>query len=55
MRSSHFPDCFKFGNIAAAFKQGSGNQKNNYRPISILPLISKTFQKLRQVLINDSY
>ena len=41
IRSSNFPDCFKFANIAAAFKQGSRNQKNNYKPISMLPLISK--------------
>ena len=38
VRSSNFPNCFKFANITAAFKQNSRNQKNNYRPISILPL-----------------
>ena len=34
IRSSNFCNCFKFSNIAAAFKQGSKNQKNNYRPIN---------------------
>ena len=29
--SSNFPNCFKFPNIPAGFKQGSRNQKNNYR------------------------
>ena len=48
--SSNFPNCFKFANIAAAFKQGSRNQKNNYKPISILPLISKIFKKLMTTL-----
>ena len=31
---------------SAAFKQGSRNKKENYRPISILPLISKIFEKI---------
>ena len=42
IKSPKFPDFFKF---APAFKQGSRNQKDNYRPISILPL-SKIFEKL---------
>ena len=29
IRSSDFPNCFKYANIAAASKQGSRNQKNN--------------------------
>ena len=46
IESPKFPDFFKFANITPAFKQGSRNQKHNYRPISILPLISKIFEKL---------
>ena len=46
IESPKFPDLFKFANITPAFKQGSRNQKDNYRPISILPLISKIFEKL---------
>ena len=45
LRSSNFPNCFMFANIAAVFKQGSRNRKNNYRPISILPLILKNIWK----------
>ena len=37
--SSKFADFFKSADISAAFKQGSRNKKENYRPISILPLI----------------
>ena len=44
--SSKFADIFKSADIAAAFKQGSRNKKKNYRPISILPLISKIFEKI---------
>ena len=46
IRSSNFLNYFKFANVTAAFKQGSRNQKNIYRPISILHLISKIFEKL---------
>ena len=44
--SSKFADFFKSADISAAFKQGSRNKKENYRPISILPLISKIFEKI---------
>ena len=38
--SSKFPATFKFENATPAFKQGTKNPKDNYRPISILPNIS---------------
>ena len=44
--SSKFADFFKSADISAAFKQGSRNKKENYRPISILPLVSKIFEKI---------
>ena len=37
--TSKFPVFFKLANITPVFKQGSRNQKENYRPISILPII----------------
>ena len=44
--ASKNPAFFKFANVTTVFKQGSRNQKDNYRPISILPIISKIFEKL---------
>ena len=44
--SSKFADFFKSADIAAVFKQGSRNKKENYRPINILPLISKILKRL---------
>ena len=44
--SSKFADFFKYVDITAGFKQGLQNQANNYRPISILPVISKIFEKI---------
>ena len=44
--SSKFADFFKSADTSAAFKQGLRNKKDNYRSISILPLISKIFEKI---------
>ena len=44
--SSKFPTSFKFANVTPVFKQGSRNQKDKYRPINILPIISKIFEKV---------
>ena len=37
--SSKFPATFKFANVTPVFKKGNQNQKNNYRPISIISKI----------------
>ena len=44
--SSKYAESFKFANITPAFKQGSRNLKDNYRPFSILPVVSKIFEKI---------
>ena len=46
INSSKFPLSFKLGNITPAFKNESRNHKNNDTPVSILPLISKVFEKI---------
>ena len=46
INSSRFPLSFKLANITPVFKNESRNHKNNYRPVSILPLISKVFEKI---------
>ena len=44
--SSEFRATFKFAKVTPVFKKGNRNQKDNYRPISILPIMSKIFEKL---------
>ena len=44
--ASIIPASFKFANVTPVFKQGSRNQKDNYRFISMLPITSKIFEKL---------
>ena len=44
--TSAFPDSFKIAKLIALFKKGSKTEPKNYRPISLLPLLSKIFEKV---------
>ena len=46
INSSKFPLLFKLANITPVFKNESRNRESNYRPVNILPLISKAFEKV---------
>ena len=41
-----YPDAFKFENIIPLHKAGSKVIMDNYRPISLLPVISKLLEKM---------
>ena len=41
-----FPDILKIADVRPCFKKGADTEKSNYRPISILPLVSKVFEKV---------
>ena len=45
VHSSTFPAALKLAHITPPFKKGSKNSKENYRPISILPNISKIYER----------
>ena len=47
----NFPDQWKIARIAPFYKVGHSDIRSNYRPISVLPVISKLFEKL----VNDQY
>ena len=40
-----FPDNLKFANITPVYKKDEATDKQNYRPVSLLPLISKVLEK----------
>ena len=44
--SGKYPQSFKLASVIPVFKKGDRNQCNNYRPISILPCISKILERI---------
>ena len=46
LETSQFPDCWKNARITLIFKEGDRAERSNYRPISVLPVISRLFEKL---------
>ena len=46
MHASVFPDELKVARVIPLFKAGDKNDITNYRPISLLPVLSKIFEKL---------
>ena len=46
IKKSTFPSILKNANITPVFKKEYRGSKENYRPVSILPVISKIFEKL---------
>ena len=49
MQTGVFPDELKIARVIPLFKNGNKNELSNYRPISLLPVISKIFEKLLHV------
>ena len=47
-----FPGVLKIGRITPVFKKGDPQLFNNYRPVSIIPLLGKIFEK---VIFNRLY
>ena len=46
MSSSTFPAILKLADIIPLYKKDSRQEKSNYRPISVLPNLSKTFENV---------
>ena len=41
-----FPNSWKIAKMSPIFKSGQSNDRSNYRPINVLPCLSRTFEKL---------
>ena len=48
-----FPNEWKIAEVIPLFKKGSKRELGNYRPISVLPLVSKVFEKIIYYQIYD--
>ena len=46
--SEKFPSSWKAAKITPIFKSGSRSVPKNYRPISVLPIVSKLLEKAAQ-------
>ena len=47
LKESCFPDCWKVSSVIPVFnKVGERSTAKNYRSVSLLPLVSKVFEKL---------
>ena len=44
--TASFPDSFKIAKLVALYKKGCKTDPKNYRPVSLLPLISKIFERV---------
>ena len=51
--SGEFPDCLKQANVSSIFKKDDPLYKENYRSVSILPLLSKVYEKLLYNRLSD--
>ena len=46
MREGYYPECFKVARIVPVFKGGDPTDFSNYRPVSVLPVLSQIFEKV---------
>ena len=53
IEKSDFPQNLKLADITPVYKKNDPLDKTNYRPVSILPVVSKIFEIIMQKQIND--
>ena len=46
IKSFTFPSCLKEADVTPIHKKGNKDKKENYRPVSILPVLSKIFERI---------
>ena len=46
MEASNFPDILKVAQVTPIFKKGDAQHLDNYRPVSLLPIFGKIFEKI---------
>ena len=46
MSNNEFPDQLKLADVTPIYKKDDPNKSKNYRPVSVLPVVSKVFEKV---------
>ena len=46
MREGYYPTCFKVARVVPVFKAEDPTEFSNYRPVSVLPVLSQVFEKV---------
>ena len=49
-----FPSLLKTAKIVPIFKKGDNDNVNNYRPIALLPTLSKIWEKLINIQLQEN-
>ena len=55
IETKYFPDGLKLANVAPVFKKEDLLDKSSYRPVSILPLLSKVYEKVIYNQLSDYF
>ena len=53
LKQGIFPNIWKLAKITPIYKSGARNEENNYRPISVLSVFSKLFEKVVHDQLSD--
>ena len=53
IEKSDFPQSLKLADITPVYKKNDPLDKTNYRPVTILPVVSKIVERIMQKQIND--
>ena len=53
LETGYFPTTLKLADVVPIFKKGDNNDKENYRPVSLLPNFSKVFERLMNNQIDN--
>ena len=48
LRNGHFPNELKLADVTPVFKKDDATSAKNYRPVSVLPAISKVYERIMQ-------
>ena len=54
IREGYHPSCFKVARVVPVFKADDPTKYSNYRPVSVLPVLSQIFERLLKARLTDT-